>query len=153
MEATLFLQLRVSLRFFAPGDLTQAMVEDLVARLRTREPAPYRHWFTTAARDECDLWWELETTDVVEATEKTKAIFQTNLVPALATLGGALQPVRFVVYAKRRSPSGQSLGLVRPRRIVWRAFDNGVTGQGLPRSMGALGANGGSGRQTPSATL
>jgi hypothetical protein len=100
MEATLFLQLRVSLRFFPPGELTNARVEDLVARLRTREPAPYRHWFPTPARDECDLWWELETTDVVEATEKTKAIFQTILVPALATLGGALQLVRFVVYAK-----------------------------------------------------
>lgn len=50
MEATLFLQLRVSLRFFPPGELTQARVEDLVARLRTREPAPYRHWFPTSAR-------------------------------------------------------------------------------------------------------
>lgn len=99
MEAT-FLQLRISLNYRAAGDLTHALVDDLLARLRTREPAPYRHWFPSQVSDECDLWWELETADPLEALQKANSIFQTSLFPALEDLGNTLQLVRFVVYAK-----------------------------------------------------
>lgn len=99
MDAT-SLQLRVSLSYRAAGDLTHAIVDDVVARLRTKDPAPYRHWFPSQVSDECDLWWELETTDPTEALRKAEGIFQTSLLPTLEALGGTLQMARLILYAK-----------------------------------------------------
>lgn len=95
-----FLQLRVSLSYDAAGDLTHPMVEGLLARLRPKEPARYRHWFPTQVSDECDLWWELDTTEIIEALQKADGIFRGSLLPTVDDLGNTLHVVRFVVYAK-----------------------------------------------------
>jgi hypothetical protein len=99
VEAT-SLQLRVSLSYRPAGDLTHAIVDGVLARLRATEPTPYRHWFPTQASDECDLWWELGTADPFVALQKTEAIFQASLFPTLDALGKTLQVVRFVIYPK-----------------------------------------------------
>jgi hypothetical protein len=95
-----FLQLRVSLSYHAAGDLMHAIVEDLLARPRPKEPAPYWHWFPTQVSDECDLWWALGTTEVIDTLEKTDGIFRGSLLPTLDALGNTLHVARFVVYAK-----------------------------------------------------
>jgi hypothetical protein len=110
VDTNLFLQLRISLSYRVAGDLTQATVDDLLARLRTQDPAPYRHWFPTQVSDECDLWWELETTDVIKALQKADTIFQASLLPTLDALGNALQVVRFVIYAKGDSVAANNWG-------------------------------------------
>ena len=109
MDAT-FLQLRVSLSYRAAGDLTHAIVDDLLARLRTKEPVPYRHWFPTQVSDECDLWWELGTTDVIEALQKTADIFQASLFPTLDAVGRTLEVVRFVICAKGDAVAANNWG-------------------------------------------